>query len=171
MKCASCGHAWHVMPPHAGADGTGGPGPGADAASSLLVERSRMAAMAAWLFTLFLAIGLVMAGLVLRNEVVRIWPQSALGYRMFGFEVNRFGLEFENVVHSRTFKDTLPVVTVSGQAVNVSRAAVPGAGVRIDLTDDAGQVVATRFGLISPDVSVSSSSRRRWKATRLSFPS
>jgi hypothetical protein len=70
---------------------------------------------------------------------------------MFGFEVNRFGLEFDDVVHSRTFNDTLPVVTVSGRAVNVSRAAVPGAGVRIDLTDDTGQIVATRFGFVSPD--------------------
>lgn len=113
-------------------------------------EKSRLAAFLSWFLTGSLFAGLTAAGFFFRNEVVRAWPQSAIVYSMFGLDVNRFGLDFEAVVHTRTFNDTIPIVTVTGRAVNVSKAEVETPAVRVDLKDEAGQVVATRYSFITP---------------------
>ena len=153
VKCASCGHSWLVRPaPVAGQSDDPGENDltGRGGSQASLRERSRRAAMAAWLFTMALAVGLFAGTLLLRDAIVRVWPQSAAAYRALGFEVNRFGLEFAGIEHSRTFIDTLPVVTVAGEATNVTRMPVPAAGVRVDLKDDSGGIVATQFGMLSP---------------------
>jgi hypothetical protein len=113
-------------------------------------EKSRWAALMSWLVIGLIFIALTAAFFFFRNEVVKAWPQSAAAYRLFGLEVNRFGLEFDGVVHTRTFNDTIPIVTVTGRAVNVAKSTIETPGVRVDLKDEAGEIVATRYSYVTP---------------------
>ncbi|MFT5775721.1 DUF3426 domain-containing protein [Hyphomonas sp.] len=154
VKCATCGHSWFVRPEgvaeheHAAAP----------AAHEVYRERvreqrrrkSRFAAFVSWIVTAAVFFTLGLAAIIFRNDVVKFWPESATAYKRAGFSVNRFGLEFENIERSRTFNDTIPVVTVSGKAVNVARSTVETPAVRVSLKDERGQQVAQKFGTITP---------------------
>lgn len=113
-------------------------------------EKSRWAALMSWLIIGMIFIALTAAFFFFRNEVVKAWPQSAAAYRLFGLEVNRFGLEFDGIVHTRTFNDTIPIVTVTGRAVNVAKTVIETPGVRVDLKDEGGAIVATRYSYVTP---------------------
>lgn len=153
VKCASCGQSWFVQPAHLAEEA-----PAKPAAHELYREkmretrreRSRLAAVLSWAGMGLIFVGLTASLFFFRNEVVKGWPQSAGVYRLFGLEVNRFGLEFEGVVHTRTFNDTIPIVTVTGRAVNASKLRVETPGVRVDLKDEGGQIVATRYSYVTP---------------------
>ncbi|MFN7055189.1 MJ0042-type zinc finger domain-containing protein [Hyphomonas sp.] len=153
VKCASCGHSWFVRP--AGDDTEREPPPPPhelyrERMRERRREKSRLAAALSWVLMALVFVGLTAAAFFFRSEIVRVWPQSAGAYRLFGLEVNRFGLDFEGQVVTRTFNDTVPIVTITGRVVNVSQAAVDAPGVRIDLRDERGAVVATRYSLITP---------------------
>ncbi len=154
VKCAACDHSWFVHPD--GTDDTTAPaGP---AAHELYREKvreqrrrkSRFAALMSWLVTagLFFALGL--AAIIFRNDVVKVWPEAGAAYKKASFNVNRFGLEFDDIQRSRTFNDTIPIVTVTGNAINVARTTVDTPAVRVDLIDDGDTIVATQHGLIMP---------------------
>ena len=154
VKCATCGHSWFVRP-----EGVAGhEHAAAPAAHEVYRERvreqrrrkSRFAAMVSWIVTAALFFTLGLAAIIFRNDVVKFWPESATAYKRVGFSVNRFGLEFENIERSRTFNDTIPVVTVSGRAVNVARSTVDAPAVRVSLMDERGKEVALKFGAITP---------------------
>ena len=153
VKCASCGHSWFVRPEGDDTARESAPGPHdlyREKMREQRREKSRLAAFFSWVLTAALFIALTAAAFFFRNEVVKVWPQSAAVYSLFGLEVNRFGLDFEAVVHSRTFNDTIPIVTVTGRTVNVSKAGVETPGVRVDLKDEAGNIVSTRYSFITP---------------------
>lgn len=105
-----------------------------------------------WLVTagLFFALGL--AAIIFRNDVVKVWPEAGAAYKKATFNVNRFGLEFADIQRSRTFNDTIPIVTVTGSAINVARSTVETPAVRVDLVDDEDTIVATQHGLVTPSV-------------------
>jgi predicted Zn finger-like uncharacterized protein len=154
VKCATCGHSWFVNP-----QGIAGHEPAAaPAAHEVYRERvreqrrrkSRFAALLSWIVTAGVFFTLGVAAIIFRNDVVKFWPESATAYKRVGFSVNRFGLEFENIERSRTFNDTIPVVTVSGKAVNVARSTVVTPAVRVSLMDERGNEVALKFGSITP---------------------
>ena len=154
VKCATCGHSWFVRP-----EGVAGhEHAAAPAAHEIYRERvreqrrrkSRFAALVSWIVTAAVFFTLGLAAIIFRNDVVKFWPESATAYKRAGFSVNRFGLEFENIERSRTFNDTIPVVTVSGKAVNVARSTVETPAVRVSLMDERGQQVAQKFGTITP---------------------
>lgn len=155
VKCAACGISWFVAPPEQDAAARRTPA----AAHEIYRERvreqrrkkSRFAALLSWLITAGIFFMLGVAAIMFRNEVVKAWPQAAGAYKQVGFDVNRFGLEFEDIERSRTFNDTIPIVTVAGKTVNVSRSSVETPAVRVDLKDERGTIVATKFGRIHPD--------------------
>lgn len=153
VKCASCGHSWFVQPAHLAEDRPATPAPHELYREKLREsrrEKSRWAALMSWLVIGLIFIALTAAFFFFRNEVVKAWPQSAAAYRLFGLEVNRFGLEFDGVVHTRTFNDTIPIVTVTGRAVNVAKSTIETPGVRVDLKDEGGEIVATRYSYVTP---------------------
>lgn len=153
VKCASCGHSWFVQPSHLEEGRSPPPAPHElyrERLREARREKSRVAAMGSWLVMGLIFVGLTGAFFFFRNEVVKAWPQSAAAYRLFGLEVNRFGLDFAGVVHTRTFNDTIPIVTVTGRAVNVARTRIETPGVRVDLKDEDGGIVATRFSFVTP---------------------
>lgn len=155
VKCAACGHSWFVAPPGLEA-ARARPNPAA--AHEVYRERvreqrrrkSRAVALFSWLFTAVLFFSLGVGAIVFRNDVVKVFPRAAGAYKLANFNVNRFGIEFDSIERSRTFNDTIPVVTVSGKAVNVARTEVETPLVRVDLKDDRGRTVATRYGPITP---------------------
>ena len=155
VKCAACGHSWFVAPPGLEADkARNSPA----AAHEIYRERvreqrrrkSRAAALISWLVTAVLFFALGVSAIMFRNDVVKVFPRAAGAYKLAGFTVNRFGIEFEAIERSRTFNDTVPVVTVSGKAVNVARTTVETPLVKVDLKDERGKTVATRYGSITP---------------------
>ena len=153
VKCASCAHSWFVQPAHLAEERPAAPAPHElyrEKMRESRRERSRWAALMSWLVIGLIFIALTAAFFFFRNEVVKAWPQSASAYRLFGLEVNRFGLEFDGVVHTRTFNDTIPIVTVTGRAVNVAKGVVQTPGVRVDLKDEDGAIVATRYSFVTP---------------------
>ena len=153
VKCASCAHSWFVQPAHLAEERPATPAPHElyrEKMRESRRERSRWAALMSWLVIGLIFIALTAAFFFFRNEVVKAWPQSASAYRLFGLEVNRFGLEFDGVVHTRTFNDTIPIVTVTGRAVNVAKGVVQTPGVRVDLKDEDGAIVATRYSFVTP---------------------
>ncbi|MCB9970724.1 MAG: DUF3426 domain-containing protein [Hyphomonas sp.] len=155
VKCAACGHSWFVGPT---GGGEAGARPTPAAAHEIYRERvreqrrqrSRFAALLSWLFMAALFFSLGVAAIMFRNDVVKAWPEAAAAYKLAGFTVNRFGIEFDSIERSRTFNDTVPVVTVTGKAVNVARTTVATPLVRVDLKDERGRTVATKYGSITP---------------------
>ena len=155
VKCAACGHSWFVAPIGLETDKAGA---NPAAAHEIYRERvreqrrrkSRTAALLSWICTAVLFFALGVAAIMFRNDVVKVFPRAAAAYKMAGFTVNRFGIEFADIERSRTFNDTIPVVTVSGRAVNVARSTVDTPLVKVDLKDERGRTVATRYGAIQP---------------------
>ena len=86
----------------------------------------------------------------MRNDIVKIWPQSASAYTMIGFEVNQFGLDFTSTDYRRTFDNTTPILNVSGTVLNVSNSSQQAPDVRVGLRDDNGREVAHILAKIKP---------------------
>lgn len=156
VKCAACGHSWHVH-------GNGGIDEGvtlaaAGGAHEVYRERvrerrkrkSRFAASMAWFITGIAFSALIASTLIFRYNIVRLWPQSAEAYKALGLEVNRFGLDFNMIEPMRTFDGTTPVLTVTGTVLNISSITQPGADVRISLRDENGLEVGVLTAPMSP---------------------
>lgn len=163
VKCAACGNSWFV-PGRMGqkADAVGDnddfeaqAAMGAHEAYRRSVrekrrKKSKLAAVMSWGISagLFFLIG---AGTILmRNDIVKFWPQSASAYTMIGFDVNQFGLEFISTDYRRTFDDTTPILNVSGIVKNVSNSSQQSPDVRVGLRDDSGREVAHILAKIEP---------------------
>lgn len=156
VKCAACNHSWHV---HGDGGVKNGPaiaaaGGAHEAYRERVRERrqrkSRFAASMAWLMTAIVFSVLGASAIIFRNDVVRIWPQSAEAYKGLGLEVNRFGLDFNTIEPLRTFDGTTPVLTVTGTVVNISSISQPGANVFISLRDENGIEVGSLTAPMSP---------------------
>ena len=155
VKCAACGHNWFVSPEGGALPNTAAPAPAAHEVYRERVReqrrrKSRFASLLSWIVTASVFFALGVTAIIFRNDVVKIWPEAATAYRQVGFTVNRFGLEFSEIERSRTFNDTVPVVTVTGQATNVARSKVDTPNVQVKLKDERGNTVATRVSAITP---------------------
>jgi predicted Zn finger-like uncharacterized protein len=152
VKCAACGHSWFVQPKSVAEDRPAVPAHEVyrERVREQRREKSKLFAVLSWLFTGSLFAAATVAAFFYRNDVVKVWPQSAAAYRLAGLDVNRFGLDFADIERARTFNDTIPIVTVTGRAVNVANTAVETPGVRVDLRDEAGKIVATEYSFVTP---------------------
>ncbi|MEL6285277.1 MAG: MJ0042-type zinc finger domain-containing protein [Pseudomonadota bacterium] len=157
VKCASCGHTWHVDASGIEAQ------PKAQATSAAHtsylrtvherhVKRSRAAALAAWAVVGAAAVTIVAAGLVNRHAVVDRWPQAASAYGLVGLTVNRFGVEFENVERRRDIIGTTPVLTVAADVRNTGTRPRPAPRVTIGLLDPFGKRIAEFEAAVEPGV-------------------
>jgi len=152
VKCAACGHSWFVQPKSLAEEKPAAPAHEVyrERLREQRREKSKLFAVVSWLFTGSLFVSATVAAFFFRNDVVKVWPQSAAAYRLAGLDVNRFGLDFADIERARTFNDTIPIVTVTGRAVNVANSAVQTPGVRVDLRDETGKVVATEYSFVTP---------------------
>lgn len=157
VKCAACDHSWFAQPqPEAPVtDAADSPPPPHEVYRERVKEqrrqRSRFAALLSWLVTASVFFGLGLAALILRNDVVKLWPQSASAYKWVGFDVNRYGLEFSDIQRSRTFNGTVPVVTLTGNAQNVANSEIETPNVEVLLIDEAGNTLSRHVtGILPP---------------------
>lgn len=156
VKCAACDHSWFANPEPAApaAEATDIVPPAHEVYRERVREqkrqRSRFAALSSWLVTASIFFGLGLAALILRNDVVRFWPESASAYKWAGFDVNRYGLEFNDIQRSRTFNDTVPVVTLTGGAQNVANSAIDTPNVEVLLVDENGTTLSRHVTSITP---------------------
>lgn len=157
VKCTACDHSWFVRPPglQAEEEDSVAAMEGAHEKYRRQVNarrrrQSRAAAIASWLITATIFFGLGAGAVILRNEVVKIWPQSASAYNFAGLDVNRFGLEFTAREATRTFDGTTPVLTVTGAVENVSRTAQQTPKVRVSLRDEFDREIGYILADIEP---------------------
>ena len=102
---------------------------------------ARLAAVGAWAVTAVAFFGLGGIAVTERDTIVEYLPRAASAYAMAGLDVNRFGVELASVEANRTFSGTTPVLNVSGAVLNVTDTFRVAPAVRIDLRNDAGDVV------------------------------
>tara|TARA_Y100000052_G_scaffold26426_2_gene31374 strand:+ start:36492 stop:37382 length:891 start_codon:yes stop_codon:yes gene_type:complete len=172
VRCASCSHSWFVQPELSLEEEINASdlsrekvermrmasASSADIAPHLAYREkemsrrrtgSRLAAVAAWTGTagVFFALGVL--AIAKRDDVVKVFPEASSAYAMAGLDVNRFGLEFSDMVADREFDGTIPVLTVSGSILNITDKFQAVPNVRVDLRDDQGRDVESI--LISPE--------------------
>ena len=113
-------------------------------------RKSKVAAAMSWGVSaaLFFLVGA--ATILMRNDIVKVWPQSASAYSIIGLDVNQFGLDFTSTDYRRTFDDTTPILNVSGTVTNVSNSSQQAPEVRVGLRDDTGREVAHILTKIEP---------------------
>ena len=167
MRCASCGHSWFAKVQDdgdvAGADDTGltreqverlrqtaavnsasRSGPHSEYRAREHAKRKRnrvMASAMGWGGGFLLFASVAGTAVALRNHVVEAWPRTASIYRSVGLDVNRFGVELVNVAAKRSFDGTTPVLTVTGSAINKSKARRTSPQVRVSLRDEKGKEI------------------------------
>jgi hypothetical protein len=93
------------------------------------------AAIAGWTVLVLLILVIGWSAVHYRRDVATYWPQSASLYSALGLEVNVRGIAFDGVTYHRGLEDGSPVLTVTGQLVNISSRELPVPQIRIALTD------------------------------------
>ncbi len=156
LTCISCGHAWFErvegLPASDEALARGAHERYLEAVRLRSKRRSRAVAVGAWALVGLVFSGGISAAIVLRDDVVRVWPQSATAFEWVGLEVNRFGVDFENIERSRQLRGTLPILTVAADVRNVTETPQAAPRVRVGLLDGFGREIAHMFADVSPDV-------------------
>lgn len=87
----------------------------------------------------------IAAAVVMRVDVVRIWPQSASAFALVGLAPNPTGLALEGIKADRILKDGQAALSVTGAIRNVSNSALIAPPLRITLTDPAGKTLAVQI--------------------------
>lgn len=85
------------------------------------------------------------AAVVMRADVVRLWPQSASAFALAGLAPNPTGLALEGIKADRILKDGHAALSVTGGIRNVSHNALIAPPLRITLTDPAGKTLAVQI--------------------------
>ena len=77
----------------------------------------------------------------LRNSIVSILPVSASVYKLAGITINLVGFDFENVQVVREFDGGMPILTVSGEVINITGDIMAAPRVRFGLRNTAKQEI------------------------------
>jgi predicted Zn finger-like uncharacterized protein len=88
---------------------------------------------------------LALGGIVFRGSVVEMWPRTASAFAAVGLDVNRVGLEIEDVAAEAAWQDGHAALAVSGVMRNVEDHPVTAPPLRISLLNKAGKVVAVKL--------------------------
>jgi len=168
VRCKACGHDWRATledaplelepepaPAEEAEPGAGRydtfaetPAPELPRAFRAMAEQKRRArraaaAGAAWAAAAAVALGLLTAAVLFREEIVRAFPATAGAYKALGLEVNVVGLEFE-ALRGRTAPHDPGRVLVSGALRNIREAEVVAPPVLVVLRDAKGAEVVRR---------------------------
>lgn len=88
---------------------------------------------------------LLVAAVVLRQNIAQLWPTTAGAYAMAGLPVNLVGLAIEDQHAQPALKDGRAVLVVSGALRNIRDRAVAPPPLRISLLNAAGKPVAVEI--------------------------
>ena len=111
---------------------------------------------------------LVLAMIVLRNDVVRLLPQTASFYRLVGLEVNLRGLAFKDIKITYETVDAKPVLVIEGMIVGNTKEPVGLPRLRFSVRDAQGAEVYAWNAVL--EQSVLKPGERAWFKTRLASP-
>lgn len=89
--------------------------------------------------------GLLVAAVLLRVDVVRLWPRTAGAYAAVGLPVNTIGLEIQNLKVQPTLQDGHAAMAVSGALQNVADHAVVSPPLRLRMLDSEGRTLTTNI--------------------------
>jgi predicted Zn finger-like uncharacterized protein len=107
-------------------------------------KREAMGKVMIWAVSAAVVVALVFAAVVLRDQVVRLWPASQAAYAGLGLPVNDLGLVVEGVKIEPTFQGERPVLAVSGAIRNLRDHPTEAPPVRMKLLDQAGKTLAIK---------------------------
>ncbi|MEO6013461.1 MAG: MJ0042-type zinc finger domain-containing protein [Devosia sp.] len=93
------------------------------------------------LAALIALVGLLLAGFVMRTEIVRAFPSLAGLYSAIGLPVNVVGLEFEASKTLTSFRDGKPVMLITAKIRSVASRVVPVPPVLVSLLDAKDAIV------------------------------
>lgn len=85
---------------------------------------------------------MLVAALVFRLEIVRIWPKTATAYAGIGLPVNSLGLVIEGLKAEPTLQEGRAALVITGVIRNIRNTPVTSPPVKIALLDPKGQRVA-----------------------------
>ncbi|HEX4179887.1 MAG TPA: DUF3426 domain-containing protein [Caulobacteraceae bacterium] len=171
VRCSSCGARWTARtddaeqapaapsppktepvavesaPPEPVVDETGEPLPKVfrERAATRQKVREAAAAGAVWGGLLAAFVLLVVATIVLRQDIARLWPRTAGAYAMIGFPVNLVGLVVENPVLAPQLQDGHAALVVSGSLRNIRDRPVAAPPLKISLLNPAGKPLAVKI--------------------------
>ncbi len=176
VRCAACGSSWRALPETAAAEpplqlaaagatlaaapaSAAGAAPVSKAFRARVEERRRtreaVAAGVAWAAVSAAVVVVVLAGVLFRVEVVRVWPRAAGVYALLRLPVNPTGLALDAVQGQPGLADGRMVMTVTGLERNVEARPRPASPLRVTLYDKAGaraavQLVRPQAGDVQP---------------------
>ena len=90
-------------------------------------------------------LGLALGAIVFRGSVVEAWPRTASAFAAVGLDVNRVGLEIEDVQAEAALQDGHAALAVSGVMRNVEDHPVKAPPLRVSLLNKAEKVVAVKL--------------------------
>ena len=111
---------------------------------------------------------LVLAMVFLRNDVVRLLPQTASFYRLVGLDVNLRGLAFKDIKITYETVDAKPVLVIEGMIVGASKEPVGIPRLRFSVRDAQGAEVYAWNAVL--EQSVLKPGDRAWFKSRLASP-
>ena len=90
-------------------------------------------------------LALALGAVVFRGSVVEMWPRTASAFAAIGLDVNRVGLEIEDLQAEAALQDGHAALAVSGVMRNVEDHPVKAPPLRVSLLNKAGKVVAVKL--------------------------
>lgn len=170
VRCSSCGNRWTAegqadlelfVDPEAGASAMEDETPEEPPVSELPGEelpkvfrqkatnerRVREAATVGvvWAGMAVFVMALGLGAVVFRGSVVELWPSTASAFAAINLDVNRVGLEIEDVQAEAALQDGHAALAVSGLMRNVEDHPVKAPPLRVSLLNKAGKVVAVKL--------------------------
>ena len=112
---------------------------------------------------------LVVAALVFRFDIVRLWPKTASAYAGIGLPVNGIGLEIEKVHGRQSLMDGRPALVVTGMLHNVRHETIVAPPISIALLDKSGRRVLVKT-IVADDPLVPPGQTREFKLSLLNPP-
>jgi predicted Zn finger-like uncharacterized protein len=123
-----------------------------------------------WAGAAALAAALIAGVIVFREQVVRLWPASAVAYAGLGLEVAGSGLVLEQVRVEPAFLAGRPVLSVTGAIRNVRDVPVDAPPVRVTLLNRSGKPVEAKISR-PVDATIPARARRHFAIAILDPPS
>jgi predicted Zn finger-like uncharacterized protein len=95
-----------------------------------------LAVVAGWAALIAVVLVIAVSGVIYRQHIVALWPQSAGVYNSLGLHVSTSGIDFRHVDYRRESEDGQVVLAVTGVIVNAGPRQLPvPQTVRVTLTD------------------------------------
>jgi predicted Zn finger-like uncharacterized protein len=95
-----------------------------------------LAVVAGWAALIAVVLVIAVSGVLYRQHIVALWPQSAGVYNSLGLNVSTSGIDFRHVDYRREIQDGQVVLAVTGTIVNAGPRQLPvPQTVRVTLTD------------------------------------